>query len=90
MAEIVIEFEWPRDPKGYLLVEIERPKGLVVRRNGKGHAPEDFEHLRPLSRTDWLFKIFVNMATTPKGVLDFVQGSVRSLMRAGMRPKATM
>ena len=73
MAQIVIEFDWVRDPKGYRLVESELPKMICVVRNGKGHTPEDFEHYQPLSSTDWLFKIFVNTATTPAGVLDFVQ-----------------
>jgi hypothetical protein len=73
MARLAIEFDWMRDPKGYRLVETGRPKMLRVVRNGKGNSPKDFESCRPLSSTDWLFKIFANTATTPAGVLDFVQ-----------------
>jgi hypothetical protein len=68
MTQLVIEFDWVRDPKGYHLDE----KGRVVR-NGKGHRPEDQEACRPLSSTDTLFRIFAHMATTPEGVLEFVQ-----------------
>jgi hypothetical protein len=71
MAQLVIEFDWRRDPKGYRLVEAVRQIRVV--RNGKGQAPKDFEHYRPLSSTDVLFKIFANTATTPEGVLDFVR-----------------
>jgi hypothetical protein len=71
MPQIVIEFEWPVDPKGYHLVESERP--MRVRRNGKGHAPEDFPCRRPLSQTDWLFKVFARLAIAPSGVLEFVR-----------------
>jgi hypothetical protein len=72
MAQLVIEFDWTRDPKGYRLVETRQPKMLRVVRNGKGHDQKDFEPSRPLSSTDFLFKIFANTATTPEGVLDFV------------------
>jgi hypothetical protein len=68
MTQLVIEFDWVRDPKGYHLDE----KGRVVR-NGKGHTAKDQELCRPLSSTDTLFRIFAHMATTPEGVLDFVQ-----------------
>ena len=68
---ILIEFDWERDPKGYRLVEDARSTRVV--RNGKGHAPKDFEHCRPLSATDSAFRIFANIATTPAGVLEFVQ-----------------
>jgi hypothetical protein len=37
-TQLVVEFDWVRDPKGYHLDE----KGRVVR-NGKGHRPEDQE-----------------------------------------------
>jgi hypothetical protein len=70
MTPIIIEFDWVRDPKGYRL---EGARSTRVVRNGKGHTPKDFEHCRPLSSTDSLFRIFVNMATTPAGVLEFVQ-----------------
>ena len=73
MAQLVIEFDWTRDPKGYRLVETRQSKMLRVVRNGKGHDPKDFEPSRPLSSTDFLFKIFANTATTPEGVLDFVR-----------------
>jgi hypothetical protein len=68
MARLVIEFDWVRDPKGYHLVD----KMRVVR-NGKGHSPEDQESIQPLSSTDTLFRIFARMATTPEGVLEFVE-----------------
>jgi hypothetical protein len=71
MAQLVIEFEWPRDPKGYRLIKSGRSMRIV--RNGKGQAPKDFEHSRPLSTTDSLFRIFANIATSPQGVLDFVE-----------------
>jgi hypothetical protein len=71
MVQIIIDFDWRRDPLGYHLIEEQR--SFLVRRNGKGHAPEDTEHYRPLSGTDALFKIFVNMATTPERVLEFVR-----------------
>jgi len=68
MTRLVIEFDWVRDPKGYHLDE----KGRVVR-NGKGNTPKDQEPCRPLSSTDTLFRVFAHMATTPEGVLEFVQ-----------------
>jgi hypothetical protein len=71
MAAVLIEFDWVRDPKGYRLVEGARSTRVV--RNGKGHAPKDFEPCRPLSITDSAFMIFANRATTPAGVLEFVQ-----------------
>jgi len=71
MAKLVIEFDWERDPKGYRLVEDSRSTRVV--RNGKGRAPKDFEHCRPLSSTDLLFRVFVNIATTPAGVWEFVR-----------------
>jgi hypothetical protein len=74
MAQIAIELDWVRDPKGYRLVETDRPKGeLWVVRNGKGRTPRDLPPYRPLASTDQLFKIFANLATKPEGVLDFVQ-----------------
>jgi hypothetical protein len=68
MTRLIIEFDWVHDPKGYHLDQ----KGRVVR-NGKGRRPEDQEACRPLSSTDTLFRIFARMATTPEGVLEFVQ-----------------
>jgi hypothetical protein len=73
MAQPVIEFDWMRDPKGYRLAKSGGTKMWNVVRNGKGHSPEDLEPCRPLSLTDSLFRIFANIATTPEGVLDFVQ-----------------
>jgi hypothetical protein len=73
MAQPVIEFDWPRDPKGYRLSETSSPKTLRVMRNGKGYKPEDFEPCRLPSSTGALFMIFANIARTPQGVLDFVQ-----------------
>jgi len=84
MAQPVIEFYGVRDPKGYHLVEDARSKRVV--RNGKGHdARKDFEHCRPLSSTDSLFRIFANIATTPTGVLEFVQ-RFGPLTEAGQDP----
>src|SRR5262245_25252976 len=71
MTQLVVEFDWVRDPKGYRLVETK--KGRWVVRNGKGHSPKDFVNYRPLSKTDLLFKIFASTAITPTGVLKFVQ-----------------
>jgi hypothetical protein len=73
LAKLVLELDWVRDPKGYRLVEIGRPKRLLVVRNGKGREPKDFEHYQPLIVTDSLFNIFANTATTAQGVLEFVQ-----------------
>jgi hypothetical protein len=71
MTPVIIEFDWVRDPKGYRLVEGVRSARVI--RNGKGHSPEDFEHCRPLSSTDSAYRVFANIATTPAGVLKFVQ-----------------
>jgi hypothetical protein len=46
---------------------------LRILRNGTGHRPHDYQPCRPLDSSDLLFKIFANVATTPQGVLDFVQ-----------------
>jgi len=73
MSRLVIELDWWRDPKGYRLVQSGQPKAPRVLRNGKGHDPKDFRPIRPLASTDSLFRIFANMASTPDGVLDFVQ-----------------
>jgi hypothetical protein len=73
MVQLVVEFDGVRDPKGYRLVEDRLLRSTRVVRNGKGHTPKDFEFCRPLSSTDSLFRIFVHMATTPDGVLEFVQ-----------------
>jgi hypothetical protein len=73
MAHVPIEFDWWRDPKGYRLEETGSPKMLCVVRNGTGHGPGDLLLLRPLNTTDVLFKIFAKTATTPEGVLNFVQ-----------------
>jgi hypothetical protein len=71
MAQLVIEFDCYRDAKGYRLVETQHSMRVV--RNGKGRDPKDFQHSRPLSATDSAFRIFANIATTPAGVLEFVQ-----------------
>jgi hypothetical protein len=72
MAQIAIELDWARDPKGYRLVEIGRSKELRIVRIGTGHGPKNLPLFQPLS-TDLLFRIFANIATTPEGALDFVQ-----------------
>jgi hypothetical protein len=59
---------------------------MRVVRSGKGHDPKDFQHSQPLSKTDSLFKIFANIATTPQGVLDFVQ-RFGPLTEGGWDPK---
>ena len=62
-----IQLDWWKDPKGYHLAE----NGLLVVRNG---ARRDRLVLcRPLESSQSLFRIFANEATTPEGVLDFVQ-----------------
>jgi hypothetical protein len=71
MSQLVIEFEWMRDPKGYRLIETGRSKSWRIVRNGRGHDPKDLYN--PLALTDLLFDIFANLATKPEGVLDFVQ-----------------
>jgi hypothetical protein len=73
MARIPIEFEWSRDPKGYRFVETKLPKMLCVVRNGTGHGLKDLQSYWPLAKTDTLFGIFANMATSPEGVLEFVR-----------------
>jgi hypothetical protein len=72
MAQIAIELDWARDPKGYRLVETGRPKQLRIVRNGTGNGPENLPPFLPLS-TDLLFRYFANIATTPEGALDFVR-----------------
>jgi hypothetical protein len=71
MTPLLIEFDWVRDPKGYRLED--RARWTRVIRNGKGRDPKDFEQCRPLSTTDSAFRIFANIATTPAGVLQFVE-----------------
>jgi hypothetical protein len=72
MAQIAIELDWARDPKGYSLVETGRSKELHIVRNGTGRGPENLPPFQPLS-TNSLFRIFANIATTPEGALDFVR-----------------
>jgi hypothetical protein len=67
----VIDLDWWKDPKGYRLAETGRPRLLRVVRNG---GPRDTLALsRPLDTSDTLFGIFAKTATTPEGVLKFVQ-----------------
>jgi hypothetical protein len=64
-----IQLDWWKDPKGYHLAEVGRPKFLRVVRNSR-----DRQVLcRPLDSSDTLFRTFANTATTPEGVLKFVQ-----------------
>jgi len=72
MAQIAIELDWARDPKGYRLVETGRPKELRIVRNGTGHGPKNLPPFQPLS-IDLLFKNFANIATTAQGALEFVR-----------------
>jgi len=59
------------DPKGYHLAETEPLKLLRIVRNG---GPRDkLVYCRPLDRSRTLFRIFATSATTPEGLLKFVQ-----------------
>ncbi len=70
MAQLqTINFDWWRDPKGYRIVR-EKPWGHRIVR--KGHPREKLELCRPLDPTDSLFRVFANIGTAPKGLLDFV------------------
>jgi len=70
MGELpIIVFEWWKDPKGYRLAEVGHPKLLRIVRNGR---TRDLELSRPLDSPD-TFRIFATTATTPEGLLKFVQ-----------------
>ena len=60
-----IQLDWWKDPKGYHLAEA----GMRVVRNGRG---DKLELTRPLDSPD-TFRIFATTATTPEGLLRFVQ-----------------
>jgi hypothetical protein len=60
-----IQLDWWKDPKGYHLT------GQRVVRNG-GHR-DQLVLCQPLDTSQTLFRVFANEATTPEGVLDFVQ-----------------
>jgi hypothetical protein len=62
-----IQLDWLKDPKGYHLDEMRQ---RVVRNGGRG---DKLVLSRPLDSSQTLFRIFANEATTPEGVLDFVQ-----------------
>jgi hypothetical protein len=74
MAQLpAIQLDWWKDPKGYRLEETKAGhlKFLRIVRNGR---PRDKLVLcRPLDSSDMLFRKFANTATTPEGVLKFVQ-----------------
>jgi hypothetical protein len=63
----MIVFSWWKDPKGYHLNDT---RSLVVRNGVRG---DELVHCQPLDSSQTLFRIFANEATTPEGVLDFVQ-----------------
>jgi hypothetical protein len=72
MAKLpTIQLDWLKDPKGYHLAEVGRPKLLRVVRNGD--TRDKLVLGRPLDSSDTLFRTFANTATTPEGVLAFVQ-----------------
>jgi hypothetical protein len=62
-----IQFDWWKDPKGYHLNDTRQ---LVVR---NGARDDELVLCQPLGSSQTLFRIFANEATTPEGVLDFVQ-----------------
>lgn len=66
-----LQLEWWKDPKGYHLAEVGRLKLLRVVRNG--HTRDKLVPCRPLDSSHTLFGIFANTATTPEGVLAFVE-----------------
>ena len=72
LAELrTIQLDWWKDPKGYHLAETEPSKLLRVVRNGSPH--DELVHCQPLDNSQTLFGIFAATATTPEGVLKFVQ-----------------
>jgi hypothetical protein len=88
MAQISIEFDWWRDPKGYRVAAAEpqgkrsslvyHPFGIRVLRDHR-HAlriircGKRLTRYRPLDTIDTLFRVFANTAKSATGVLDFVQ-----------------
>lgn len=69
-ATLAIEFDWARDPKGYRLIDADRPTTHRVVRKGNGQ--KNLELCRPLDLTDSLFRIFSHVNTAEK-LLDFVE-----------------
>jgi hypothetical protein len=68
MAELpLIQLDWWKDPKGYHLAE----GGWLIVRNGG--LRDKLVHCQPLEGSQTLFRIFATKATTPEGVLHFVQ-----------------
>ncbi|HKR83925.1 MAG TPA: hypothetical protein VJS37_07085 [Terriglobales bacterium] len=63
----LIQLDWWKDPKGYHLAG----SGRVVVRNG--NLRDKLVHCEPLAGSQTLFLIFATEATTPEGVLDFVE-----------------
>jgi hypothetical protein len=64
-----IQLDWWKDPKGYHLAEI----GRLLRVVRNGDTRNKLVFCRPLDSSDTLFRTFANTATTPEGVLAFVQ-----------------
>jgi hypothetical protein len=79
----IIEFQSWRDPKGYRLIKAKPPELQRIGRTGRKEDP--LEPCRPLDRAAELFRTFVKSATTPEGVLNFVQ-SYGPLMHLGYDP----
>jgi hypothetical protein len=84
MPDLTFDFKWYRDTKGYTLVPAKTPRlrpgqsllegtakdfvpARIVRKGGK------LQSYRPLEQFEKLFDVFIKMATTEKGVLEFVQ-----------------
>ena len=71
MAQLpTIQLDWWKHPKGYHL-ETKPHEGLCVVPNGDPR--EQPVHCRPLDSSQTLFRTFASTATTPEGVLGFVQ-----------------
>jgi hypothetical protein len=84
MPDLTFDFTWYRDPKGYRLIPARTPKRrpgqslLDVRvadvqparivRNGS-----DLQSYRPLDKFPNLFRYFIGMPRSEKGVLEFVE-----------------
>ena len=104
MAQLLIDFDWWRDPKRYRVVDVPLPKGRLVpiplgfrvrpdaweRARGSAQLIRrrggELEPYRPVDRWPDLFKVFASIATTPEGVLDFIE-RYGPLTQAGLDPR---
>jgi hypothetical protein len=94
MAELLIDFEWRRDTKGYRLVsgKVPRPGKTVL--TGDPGRPQTIvrsggklETYRPLDQFQNLYAVFAEHAQNAEGVLRFVE-NFGPLTRSGFDPAA--